>query len=101
MGRESAVVVVVAQRMRNDYEDNQIMSEGQQLDSLTLDEAKGILHQIGYFAADTCFLSMQLEDSEVKLLDSAFSMTKELPKDLLMQYCRDVVEFNERMTDDH
>jgi hypothetical protein len=74
------------------------MTEGQQLDALTLDEAKGILHQIGYFETDTYFLSMQLEDIDVKLLDSAFLITKELPKDLLMRYCRDVVEFNERMS---
>ena len=77
------------------------MSEGQKLDALTLDEAKEILHQIGYFASDTCFLSMRLTDSELKILNSALLVTKEEPKDALLNYCRDVIDFEERRKDDY
>ena len=49
-------------------------TEGQQLDALTLDEAKGILCQLGYFA-DTLFLSLRFTEEEFDHFQRAAATT--------------------------
>ena len=64
------------------------MTEHHQLDALTLDEAKGILCQIGYFADDTCFLSLRLTPSQYSKIQDAANSTVCTTEELLAELCR-------------
>ena len=44
------------------------MTEGERLDALTLEEAKGILHQIGYFAEETLFFSLRFTAHQLEII---------------------------------
>lgn len=64
-------------------------TEAKQLDALTLDEAKGILQQLGWFADDTCFLSMRLTAPQLANIQTALMTNVHLsPEEFLSELCK-------------
>ena len=63
------------------------MIESQQLDELTLDEAKAILCQIGYFAEYTYFMSLRLTASQLDMIQFAAAVTPLTVEELLSELC--------------
>jgi len=49
------------------------MSEAEKLDALTLEEAKGILLNMGYFRDDIVFLSCRFDPGVFDIVQRAFS----------------------------
>ena len=64
-----------------------IMSEVQQLESLTIDDARDILQRIGYFADDTRFAFVRLSPEMMRTLQCTLESTKCTIEDVLIGYC--------------
>lgn len=64
-------------------------TEAEQLDAITLDEAKGILCQLGWFSGETCFFSMRLTAAQVRNIQTALATNLHLSAaEFLSELCR-------------
>ena len=70
--------------------------EQNELDALELSDAKTILHQLGYFADDTHFMSLRLTASELKAIQRAAATTSLELEPFLAQLCERRIQGKEK-----
>ena len=73
------------------FEPTETSAEAHELDNLTLDDAKGILHQLGYFSADTHFLSLRLTKQELDSVQHAAATSSLSLEAFLAKLCQEHV----------